>query len=167
MTTSRPARIAREGTSNYDGVNRRHQRFLAGSGPAQQQAEMVLLETLSDKLGVMLQRKRFDLADGWFEVDGYSESPLIVCEVWAHLGMPKAGQKHKVMTDAAKLLLTKSILGDDARCILLFADAKAASSFLGSTWMAEWLREFKIDIEVLELPPDLRARLTKSSKRSR
>jgi hypothetical protein len=167
MPASRQARGFDDRPSNYDGANRRHERFLAGSGPAQQQAEVVLLEGLSEKLGVKLERKRFDLEDGWFEVDGFSESPLVVCEVWAHLGMPKAGQKHKVMTDAAKLLLTKSILGDEARCILLFADPKAASSFLGSTWMAEWLREFKIDVEVLDLPQDLKARLTKPPRRSR
>ena len=167
MTAGRQARTFGEGTSNYDDANKRHQRFLAGSGPAQQQAEVVLLEALSDKLGVSLQRKRFDLDDGWFEVDGYAESPLVVCEDWAHLGMPKAGQKHKVMTDAAKLLLTRSILGDEARCILLFADPKAASSFLGSTWMANWMREFKIDIEVTDLPQDLKARLTKPPRRPR
>lgn len=167
MVREQQARGFRERISNDNGVNNRHQRFLAGSGPVQQQAEVVLLGGLADKLGVTLERKRFDLDDGWFEVDGFCESPSIACEVWAHLGMPKAGQKHKVMTDAAKLLLTKSILGDETRCILLFADPKAASSFLGSTWMANWLREFKIDVEVMDLPQDLKARLTKPPRRPR
>ena len=73
MAADRHGRSSGEGSSNHDDSNKRHQRFLAGSGPAQQQAEVVLLEALSEKLGVSLQRKRFDLDDGWFEVDGADE----------------------------------------------------------------------------------------------
>lgn len=152
---------------NYHSVGRRRPRIPgSGTGPIQQQVEAWMLGALSEKLGVTLSRQRFDLENGWFEVDGFSESPLIVCEVWAHMGMPKAGQKHKVMTDAYKLMFTRTIVGEDARCIMVFSDPKAAASFQGPTWMAASLKAYNIEVEVIEPPADLRNKMIRPPKRS-
>ena len=137
-----------------------------GDSSEQQVAERWLLDALSDKLGVVLSKRRFPLGEGsWFELDGFAESPLILCEAWAHVGTVKRGQKQKVMTDAVKLLFANALCGGDARLILLFADSDAASHFQGNTWMAKCLSQFGIDVNVIEMGPELKADITKAQER--
>ena len=54
-----------------------------------------------------------------------------------------------------KMLLARRHLGMEARYILLFGDEEAAAHFRGTSWMAQCLREFDIEIQVIELPPAL------------
>lgn len=137
-----------------------------GNSSEQQEAERWLLDALSEKLGVALTKERFPLGDGsWFELDGFSESPLILCEAWAHVGTVKGGQKQKVMTDAFKLLFANAECGGHGQLILLFADRAAAAHFQGTSWMARCLREYGIQVEVIDLSPEVRARVTKAQKR--
>ena len=102
---------------------------------------------------------------GWFEVDGFSQDPPVLCEIWPQIGMPKSAQKGKIMTDAFKLLFAKSLVGEEARCILLFADERAASPYLGSTWMARCLKLHNIEVEVIEYPSEMRTRRLQTQKR--
>lgn len=98
-------------------------------------------------------------------MDGFSESPLVLCEAWAHVGSPKSAQKHKVMKDAFKVLFASARLEKDGRRILLFGDQDAAAYFRGPSWMAQCLREYGSEVEVIDLPPDLRGKVTKAQKR--
>ncbi|MGE0227634.1 MAG: hypothetical protein AB7I38_13455 [Dehalococcoidia bacterium] len=79
-----------------------------GDSAAQKSAEAVALRLLSERLGVELAKRRFRTPEGrWLEVDAVSESPPLLCEIWAHQGAPKSAQKAKVMTDAMKLLYVR------------------------------------------------------------
>jgi hypothetical protein len=96
---------------------------------------------LSEDLGVRLEKRRFPLPEGGrLEVDGVSDSPPMLVEAWAHQGPPKSAQKHKVMTDAIKLLYAARFLTERPRLILLFADHAAAEHFRGRTWMGQLLK---------------------------
>ncbi len=125
-----------------------------------------MLDWLSERLGAKLAKKRCSLpGGGWFEVDGASESPSILCEAWAHLGPPKPAQKHKVMADAFKLLYASQLASRPVQMILLFADAEAARHFKGESWMAQALRANGIDVHVAELSEPVRATIRKAQTR--
>jgi hypothetical protein len=137
-----------------------------GDSSEQREAEAWLMDALSQKLGVRLVKRRWSLGEGsWIELDGFCESPMILCEAWAHIGTPKSAQKNKVMTDAFKLLFVKALLKGNGKCILLFADRDAAAHFQGKSWMAQCLREYDITVEVIELPPEVKDKVLKAQKR--
>jgi len=108
---------------------------LAGNSAEQREAEVVLLAQLSSRLRTELSKKQFRAGSGTrVEVDGYSELPLILVEVWAHQGIAKSAQKAKVLTDALKLLWIEEVfLTDTARKILLLSDEAAAAHFRGKS----------------------------------
>jgi len=137
-----------------------------GDSSEQQEVEEWLVDALSKKLGVTLSKKTWSLDGGsWIELDGFCESPMILCEAWAHIGPPKSAQKNKVMTDAFKLLFVGTFFEGNGQRILLFADPDAGAHFQGKSWMARCLREHDIRIEVIELPPELKAKVLKAQRR--
>jgi hypothetical protein len=131
-----------------------------GDSRVQREAEILMVAWLSNELGCELAPRRIYLPEGsWLEVDAFSESPLLICEAWAHHGPPKAAQKMKIMNDAMKLLAARRVVGDDARAVLLFADERAASRFRAGTWHASAIREARIEILVARLPDDIVANI--------
>ena len=139
---------------------------LPGDSREQQKAEIWLLDSLSRHLGVTLTKKRFSLDEGgWIELDGFCESPLVLCEAFAHIGPPKGGQKHKVMADAFKLLFVNALVKGDGKRILLFADREAAARFQGKSWMAQCLNKHNIIVEIIEPSLERKTELLKAQKR--
>lgn len=140
---------------------------LAGDSSEQREAEEWLVNALSKKLGLQLtKRKRLDLPEGgWIELDAFCESPLVLCEVWAHIGSPKSAQKDKVMTDALKLLFASTLVKGNAKRILLFADHDAAAHFQGKSWMAQCLKKHNIKVEIIKLTPKLKINVQEAQRR--
>jgi len=137
-----------------------------GQSREQQEAEVWLVHRVGSEFGVGLVKKRVPLDEGgWFEVDGFCRSPLVLCQAWAHIGSPKSAQKDKVMADAMRLLFASKCLGRSGKLILLFSDRKAAAHFQGRSWMAQCLRENDISIKIIELPPRLRVRVLQAQER--
>ena len=138
----------------------------AGDSAEQRKAGDWLLQQISERLGVPLTSKRIPLDGGsYVELDGFSESPTVLCEIWAHIGPPKGAQKNKVMTDAMRLTFVRQRLGGDAKCVLVFADSDAAAPFQRGTWMAECLSHFGITVEVVSMPEPMRDRVLKAQAR--
>ncbi len=138
----------------------------AGDSAEQRKAEEYLVDALSKELEITLAKRKWDLGEGsYIELDGFCESPLILCEAWAHIGLPKSAQKDKVMKDAFKLLFVNNILvkGEGKR-ILLFADHEAAAHFQGKSWMARCLKEHNIIVKIVELPPEIKTDVKKAQK---
>jgi len=124
------------------------------------------MAALSKKFGITLSKKRWPLDEGgWVEIDGYSQSPLVLCEAWAHIGEPKSAQKNKVMADAFKLLFVSTLVKGEAKRILLFSDHGAAAHFQGKSWMAKCLRNYGTIIETIDLPPGLKMQVLEAQKR--
>ena len=137
-----------------------------GDSSEQREAEIWLLDSLSMNLGITLSKKRFYLdVRGWIELDGFCESPLVLCEVWAHIGPPKSAQKNKVMTDAFKLIFVNTLFKEVGKRILLFADSEAASHFKGNSWMSKCLDKNDIKVEIIELPLKLKTKVINAQKR--
>lgn len=139
---------------------------LPGHSTEQQEAEEWLVGHLAKKLGVKLMKRKFLLQEGsWVEIDGFCESPLVLCEAWAHIGPPKGAQKDKVMADAFKLLFVNTLVESAGKRILLFGDHQAAAHFSGKSWVAQCLRRHNMTIEVVDLPSELRARVLRAQER--
>jgi hypothetical protein len=125
-----------------------------GDSRVQRDAEAVILASLSQALGVALAPRRVHLPGGaYVDVDGASDDPPILVEVWAHQGPPKVAQKHKVLADGLKLLYAAEQLGQGHRRILCLCDPLAAAPFTTArTWYAAALREHRIEVIVVDLP---------------
>ena len=139
-----------------------------GISQEQQEAENWLIDRLSKQLGVCLAKKRlYPIGRSWLELDGYSENPLIVCEAWAHIGVPKSAQKNKVMADALKLLYVQYFLKEKVRCILLFGDEQAASHFQHNSWNAKCLESHGIEVKIIRFTPKLKNKVLKAQERQK
>jgi hypothetical protein len=118
---------------------------------AQIAAEATILGLLGESIGVPLSQDA-KVAVGGSEVqpDGMAADGSVVVEVFVHIGKLRGGQRHKVSTDALKLLAIRDAR-PNARLILAFADEEAAASVSG--WKAETLKANGIEIHIVDLDP--------------
>jgi hypothetical protein len=138
----------------------------AGDSLEQKQAEELLIRLLAEKLETSLCKKRFPVPDGtWLEVDGYCETPSMLCEAWAHQGPPKPAQKNKVMADAFKLLYVANFCPPPVRLVLCFGDRDAAAHFSGRSWMARALEKSGIEVVTVDLPAEVKNLLRRAQQR--
>jgi hypothetical protein len=139
---------------------------LPGDSGVQREAEAAMLALLSAELGVDLASRKFDVGEGArAEVDGVSLDPRVLAEAWAHQGPPRPAQKAKVLTDAFKLVWLEQRHLPGARKILLFSDDAAARHFRGRTWAARAITDLGVELRVVELPEEMRARIRAAQAR--
>jgi hypothetical protein len=137
-----------------------------GNSREQQEAEAFMLRALSERLGVDLQPQRIPLPEGgWLTVDGASPALDVLCEAWAHQGRAKPAQKNKLLADALKLTLAARIVGGTPRLYLLVSDEEAAVHLRGRAWAGAALRHHGIQLEVVDLPADVRERVRAAQAR--
>jgi hypothetical protein len=130
---------------------------------AQVLAEAAILDALGESLGVTLQQgATVALGDSHVCPDGVTDDGSVFVEVFAHIGKLRGGQRHKVSTDALKLLAIRET-HPDARLILAFGDGEAAASVSG--WKAAMLIANGIEIHAVDLDPGERARIEAAQAR--
>jgi hypothetical protein len=139
----------------------------AGDSREQRHAERVMLELLGEHLGVVLRPRRILLDEGIrVEVDGADDELTILVEAWAHQGPPKVAQKHKVLADAFKLLHVAATLPSTPRLVLCLCDPEAARHFTSArSWAAHALRNFAIEVSVVEPPAEVKAAVLTAQQR--
>lgn len=138
----------------------------SGDSAEQRAAEALVLAAVATAVNAPLTKTRRRIGGSSVEVDGISGDPPILVEAWAHQGPPRPAQKYKVMTDAIKLLLVERVLFPrGARKILALTDEAAAAHFRGGSWMAEALREFGVEVMVVELPEEIREGIRLAQRR--
>ena len=138
-----------------------------GDSAAQREAEGLMIAAAGVALGVELVPGSFDLADGGHvTVDGFSADPAVLVEAWAHQGAPKPAQRAKVTSDVLKLLwIEREVFGGGpTRKVLVLSDDRAAARLVGSSWVARALRAFEIMVLIVELPKDLRKKVTEAQE---
>jgi hypothetical protein len=143
---------------------------LASDSAEQRRAEGLMLDLLEQQLHCHLERPwRRSLPGGArLEVDGGTDDPVspLLVEVWAHQGSPRGAQRAKVLTDALKLSFAATLLSPRPRLLLLFSDEAAAAPFLSPrAWPTAALREAGIDVMVVPLAEDERAKIRQAQKR--
>jgi hypothetical protein len=128
-------------------------------------AEAVILGALSETLGRPLSQGVVVLMD--VSKSGPTASMRTArssSRSFAHVGKLRGGQRHKVSTDALKLLALHAVY-PEAQLILAFADGEAAASVSG--WKAKTLAANGIEIRVVDLAPAERAKIEAAQTRQR
>lgn len=137
----------------------------ASDSSAQIAAEAAILAALGAALGIPLaQGQEFPVGVTHVWPDGVAADESVFVEVFAHIGKLKGGQRHKVSTDALKLLAIRET-HPDARLILAFADEAAATSVSG--WRAETLKANGIEIRTVALGAEDRAAIEAAQERQK
>jgi hypothetical protein len=122
----------------------------------QRKAELVIRERLAERLGVALSPRTVRLAAGApVQVDASSPDGTVLAEIFARQGELKGGQQKKVAIDTLKLITIRRER-PDTRVILAFADNDAAAYATGGGWVAQALRSWQVDVEVVDIPEQLR-----------
>lgn len=123
----------------------------ASDSREQRQAEPLILEGVGRALGATLKPRTLRLPDGArIDVDGVAADESVLCEVFSRQGRLKGAQFHKVARDALKLI-TAARSRPDARLVLAFGDDEAASCVTGTSWLAEAIRTWGLEVIVVPL----------------
>jgi len=132
----------------------------------QQQAHKEILLLLNEKYQLNLESRKVLINDTLFQVDGYSENPPILCEIYSRIGRMKVAQTNKIGKDILKMLLIEKMQNKTFRKIIAFADTEAAYSFSGGeSWYSKLKDNFNIEILVIDIPPELKESLLIAQKR--
>lgn len=125
----------------------------------QRSAEALILRAVSAAVGAELVPRSLRLdAGARVDVDGVSSDESIIVEVFAHQGRLKGAQFHKVARDALKLI-TLGRSRNASRLIIAFGDADAAACVSASSWLAEALRTWGVEVMAVDLDEDVRTGL--------
>ena len=137
----------------------------------QMQAEDIIFALTENILGAKLEKnKKIYLADNAFtyiQPDFYSEERLIIGEIFAHIGKPKKAQDNKIANDILKMLLLEKITGQQYRKIIVVCDAAEKKKLEGLSALAESIRQFGIEILMVDIDADLRTRLLEAQDRQK
>lgn len=133
----------------------------------QQKAEVYIADIVEGWLGCSLQRgTKVSLGDGvHIEPDLYSEDERIICEIFAHIGVFKVGQQHKISQDILKMLLLDKTTGFHYRKIIVVADDKVEKYLHGKSFIAESIRQFGIEVKKIKLSDEVRMSVTNAQAR--
>ncbi len=131
----------------------------------QRNAEPLMLAAMATLLGRALAPMELPLGDGArVQIDGAAADMSVFVEIFARQGAMKAGQVQKVTKDALKLITLRRF-HPAARLILCFADHVAAARVLGTSWLAEALRLWEIEVVVVDLDEETKALLKAAQQR--
>lgn len=138
-----------------------------GSSHEQRMAEAVMLQVLSQSLGVPLAPRTLAHKSGArFEVDGAGVGMTVLVECWAHQGPAKVAQKNKLVADAVKLhWVAQSLEPRPQRLILCVSDQAAVKHLQGKSWHGAAIADLGVTLEVVELPEDVVASIVAAQKR--
>lgn len=130
----------------------------------QRRAEVIIRERLAERLGVRLSPKVVVLAAGAaVHVDAVSPDGGVLAEIFARQGELKAGQQKKVAIDTLKLITIRRER-PNATLVIAFADNEASTYATGDGWVAQALRTWGVNVEVVEIPEEMRSEIRAAQK---
>jgi hypothetical protein len=132
---------------------------------AQSDVEPLMLAALSAELGVDLAPRRLTLRGGAHcDVDGVAPDESVLVEVFAHQGELKGGQRGKIARDALKLM-TLGHHRPGARLILALADPAVVRPLTATSWLAESLKTFGVEVMLVKLDAETRGKIADAQVR--
>jgi hypothetical protein len=137
------------------------------SDPTEQRlTEIEVLSLLNKKLKLTLISKSIVVNNILFQLDGYSEKPPVLCEIYSRIGRLKPSQKNKITKDILKMLLIEKIKRKKFRKVIAFTDIEVARCFdFGTSWYSKLKDYFGIEIILVEISPSRRKNLIKAQKK--
>lgn len=133
----------------------------------QEKAEQIIFEDVKKSLGVELKgNAEISVGSTHIQPDFYSEDDRIIGEIFAHIGKPKAGQDRKVAKDILKMLLFEKIEVNYKKMIVV-CDEEELKKLKGESMLAECIRQFDIEVKMINIESDLRDALIAAQERQR
>lgn len=137
----------------------------------QQEAEDIIFSHVENILMMKLQKnEKIFLKDNSFtyiQPDFYSESECVVGEIFAHVGKPKKAQDNKIANDILKMLLLEKICRKKYRKIIVVCDKEEEKKLRGSSALAESIRQFEIEVMVVDIDKVLKNKIVATQKRQK
>ena len=141
------------------------------SSHIQIQAEEMMFSKIEHLFEIKFEKnKKIYLADNtytYMQPDFYSEEFSIVGEIFAHIGKPKKAQDNKISNDILKMLLLDKISGKQYRKIIAVCDKKEMKKLMGQSVLAESIRQFGVEVILVELDEDMRNKILKAQETQR
>ena len=138
------------------------------SSHIQIQAEEMMFSKIEHLFEIKFEKnKKIYLADNtytYIQPDFYSEEFSIVGEIFAHIGKPKKAQDNKISNDILKMLLLDKISGKQYRKIIAVCDKKEMKKLMGQSVLAESLKQFGVEVILVELDEDMRTKILKAQE---
>ncbi len=103
----------------------------------------------------------------YMQPDFYSKEEGIIGEIFAHIGKPKKGQDNKIANDILKMLLLEKLEKRTYRKIIVVCDEQEMKKITGTSVLAECIRQFDIEVKMIDIETDLRTMLIAAQKRQR
>ncbi len=134
----------------------------------QQITEKIIFEKVKKWMGVELQNNpKIIVGNTFMQPDFYSESENIIGEIFAHIGKTKKGQDNKIANDILKMLLLEKLKGKTYRKMIVVCDEEEMKKLRGASILAESIRQFGIEVKMIDIEADLRVQLVEAQKRQR
>ena len=134
----------------------------------QQMAEQVIFQKVNDWLGIeLVENAKIFVGNTFMQPDFYSKADGIIGEIFEHIGKPKKAQDNKISNDILKMLLLEKIEGKIYRKIIVVCDEDEMKKLKGTSVLAECIRQFDIEVKMIEIETDLRDTLIEAQKRQR
>ena len=138
------------------------------SSHIQIQAEEMMFSKIEHLFEIKFEKnKKIYLADNtytYMQPDFYSEEFSIVGEIFAHIGKPKKAQDNKISNDILKMLLLDKISGKQYRKIIAVCDKKEMKKLMGQSVLAESIRQFGVEVILVELDEDMRNKILEAQE---
>ena len=138
------------------------------SSHIQIQAEEMMFSKIEHLFEIKFEKnKKIYLADNtytYIQPDFYSEEFSIVGEIFAQIGKPKKAQDNKISNDILKMLLLDKISGKQYRKIIAVCDKKEMKKLMGQSVLAESLKQFGVEVILVELDEDMRTKILKAQE---
>lgn len=134
----------------------------------QQMAEQIIFEKVQNWLNKNLKENaKVLVGKTYMQPDFYSKEDGIIGEIFAHIGKPKKGQDNKIANDILKMLLLEKLEKRTYRKIIVVCDEQEMKKITGTSVLAECIRQFDIEVKMINIETDLRTMLIAAQKRQR
>lgn len=134
----------------------------------QQMAEQIIFQKVQNWLNKNLKENaKILVGKTYMQPDFYSKEDGIIGEIFAHIGKPKKGQDNKVANDILKMLLLEKLEKRTYRKIIVVCDEQEMKKITGTSVLAECIRQFDIEVKMINIETDLRTMLIAAQKRQR
>ena len=134
----------------------------------QQMAEQIIFEKVQNWLNKNLKENaKILVGKTYMQPDFYSKEDGIIGEIFAHIGKPKKGQDNKIANDILKMLLLEKLEKRTYRKIIGVCDEQEMKKITGTSVLAECIRQFDIEVKMINIETDLRTMLIAAQKRQR
>ena len=137
----------------------------------QMQAEEHIFALTEQKLGFSLKKNpKIYLSDSvysYIQPDFFSEEEKVIGEIFAHIGKPKVGQKHKIANDILKMLLFEEKQSEKYRKMIVVCDMEMYQYLHGESFLAESIRCFEVTVVYIEVDEKTQRDIALAQKRQK